>query len=405
MGAWFALIKARKKQIKMMTGDEITEDESREKKQAALEIDGPGKSLRLVISDLHLGTGVRPGKPNTHEEFYADQKFREFLEYYSTGEYEDTDVELIIAGDFLDLLKIAYKGKFVEDVTEPVALDKVRRCLRGHPVVFDALRAFIHLPKKRAAYIPGNHDQDVFFPRVQQLILSRLDALQKPGIFRFITDDFYYRLPGGVVVTHGHQFEAMNYFDINKPIVDTKDGRITNYPFGSRLVVSIISPFKREEPLIGVVTPMPLFLLYGLFFRISVTVRLMGAVIKFFILYWLLPSQEDPGGIMKALQIMYEQAALFSNLEKQATRVLRHADDISVLIAGHSHAFKIRRFVRKKLYINTGTWTKFVNLDISDLGTRTYLTYARVEYMPGRQPDVRLMRWRGKTHMFEEIPN
>jgi len=363
------------------------------------------KQLRLVISDLHLGTGIRKGKPNTHEEFYSDRKFQEFLEYYSTGDYEDAEVELIIAGDFLDLLKIAYKGKFVENVTENIALDKVRRCLRGHPKVFDALQTFIHRPKKRATYIPGNHDQDVFFPRVQQLILSRLNALDEPEIFKFITDDFYYRLPGGVVVTHGHQFEAMNYFDINKPLSDTKDGKIVNYPFGSRMVISIFSPFKREEPLIGVVTPMPFFLMYELFFRLTLTIRLIGAMMKFFILYWLLPKQEEQGGILKALQIVYEQAALFSNLEKQATRVLRHADDIRVLIAGHSHVFKIRRFVRKKVYINTGTWTKFVNLDISDLGTRTYLTYARVDYIPNNQPRARLMRWRGKTHMFEEIPN
>ncbi len=361
--------------------------------------------LHLVISDFHLSTGVRPGRPNPYEEFYSDHRFKEFLEYYSTGEYADTEVELIIAGDFLDLLKVPYKGKFVEQVTQAIALDKVRRCLRGHPVVFDALKAFIHLPKKRVTYIPGNHDQDVFFPKVQQLLLSRVGALDEPELFRFVTDDFYYRLPGGVVITHGHQFEVMNYFDINRPLVETKDGLMTNYPFGSRLVTSVIAPFKREEPLIGVVTPMPLFILYGLLFRISMTVRLMGAMLKFFILYWLLPKHEEPGGIMKALQILYEQAVTFSNLERQATRVLRQADDIRVLIAGHSHAFKVRRFVRKKIYINTGTWTKFVNLDISDLGTRTYLTYAAVEYQPGKQPLARLMRWRGKMHMFDEIPN
>lgn len=364
-----------------------------------------GQMLKLIISDLHLSTGIVQGKQNAYEEFYADRKLKEFLEYYSKGKYANMDVELIIAGDFLDLLKVPYKGKFVENVTERIALDKVRRCLKGHPVVMDALRDFIHCPGKRVTYIPGNHDQDIFFPKVQKLLLARVDAMQQPELFTFITNDFYYRLPGGVVVTHGHMFEVMNRFDINNPLVDTKKGKIVNYPFGSRLVVSAIAPFKREEPLIGVVTPMPLFMLYGMIFRISLAVRLMGAMIKFFFLYWLLPKHAEEGGIMKALQIMYEQAALFSNLERQAVRLLRNSDDIRVLIAGHSHAFKVRHFMHGKTYINTGTWTKFVNLDISDLGTRTYLTHARLDYTGNKQPRVRLLRWRGRMHLFEEIPN
>ena len=125
----------------------------------------------------------------------------------------------------------------------------------------------------------------------------------------------------------------------------------------------------------------------------------------FFLKNWILPKHKEPEGLIQGLQIFYEQMLLYSNLERQVSKILARADDISVLIAGHSHAFKIRMFHRKKLYINTGTWTKFVNLDISDLGTRTYLTYAEVQYLPGGLPHARLMRWRGKMNLVEEIPN
>ena len=57
----------------------------------------------LCISDLHLGAGsFLMGKRNNLEDFHYDKELVEFLDFYSSGKYSKTNVELIINGDFLD---------------------------------------------------------------------------------------------------------------------------------------------------------------------------------------------------------------------------------------------------------------------------------------------------------------
>src|SRR6185312_6549304 len=66
------------------------------------------KKIKLVISDFHLSRGkwLENGRRNPLEDFHQDERFKEFLEYYSTGKYKDYDVELIINGDFFDPLAV-----------------------------------------------------------------------------------------------------------------------------------------------------------------------------------------------------------------------------------------------------------------------------------------------------------
>ena len=62
--------------------------------------------LKVIVSDFHLGEGQERGSLNPWENFHHDDKFAELLRYYSTDYYEDEDVELIINGDFFDLLQV-----------------------------------------------------------------------------------------------------------------------------------------------------------------------------------------------------------------------------------------------------------------------------------------------------------
>src|SRR4051812_23869982 len=119
------------------------------------------KKIKVVVSDFHLGKGhiLPDGSLNIFEEFYYDEKFIEFLEYYSTGEYSGADVEVIINGDFLNLLQTDYKGHFTTVITESIDLYKIKTIVEGHRAVFDALRSFAGLPNKRLTYVVGNHDQ------------------------------------------------------------------------------------------------------------------------------------------------------------------------------------------------------------------------------------------------------
>lgn len=360
------------------------------------------KEVKVVLSDLHLGTGTRPGEINPYEDFHEDDRLAELIRHYCQGVYEHIPVEIILNGDILDLLKVPYRGEFRTEVTEEVALEKVRRCIRGHPVVFDALAAFCRQPQKRITYVAGNHDLDVVFPRVQALIRARLGLREGSESLRFLTEAWLYRLPGGVVVTHGHQFEEMNRTEGGKLIRILDDGReVVNLPWGSIFFARVLAPAKLERPIIDLVHPLASFILWGLVFDLRFTLKMLWKILIFFAKTRLKKIYERELDVLKTFQILVEEFALYNNLERRASRLLRSADDMKALIVGHSHKARMQRLPRDKVYVNTGTWLQRVSLDLQSLGTSRRLTYAEVVYGRAGPPTVRLLRWRGVLKIWE----
>ncbi len=363
-----------------------------------------GRGIKVVLSDIHMGQGMRAGFANPYEEFHEDERLVELLRHYAGGRYADLPVELILNGDILDLLRVPYRGRFVTEVTEDVAIDKVRRCVLGHPSVFDALADFAARPDRRITYVAGNHDLDVAFPGVQRLLRARLGLDASSPILQFCTEDEFYRLPGGVVVTHGHMLEAMSRTDAGTPLKTLPDGRtVVNMPWSSYFVLDVLAPAKREQPLIDMVHPLSSFILWGLLFDPRFTVKILWQIVRFYLKTPVRTMPRDDRGILKALQVLVEEMTLHDNLEGRAYRLLQSSDDMTALIVGHSHQAKTRRFVEGKTYVNTGTWEKVVSLDLRDLGPKSLLSYAVVEYPETGLPVVRLMRWRGESRVNEEM--
>lgn len=362
------------------------------------------KRIKLIISDLHLGSGSRRGEVNTREDFYQDEKFYEFINFYSSGEFENHDVELIINGDFMDLLKVKFQGKFVEEITEIVALDKVRKVVEGHPLVFKALSLFISKPNRGIVYIIGNHDFDIAFEIVQNFLMDVIGEGKHRDKIKFITDKDTYKLQGGIHVCHGHQFEAMNRIDYTNLKVKNKNNEdILNLPWGATFVLKVLAPLKEERPIIDLVKPLSQFIFYGLIFDIRFTLKVLLRMVYYFLKTRFFPRRAAEGGLWKTLQIVFEELKIYGDIEGIIQRFLEKSDTIQTLIMGHSHLPKIRRLKKDKLFINTGTWVKMISLDFRDIGTKTILTYGYVEYNEKSPPEVKLMRWRGKMKEFEEI--
>src|SRR6185436_3302917 len=118
------------------------------------------KKIKLVVSDLHLGRGrtLPGGVTNSFEEFYYDEQFAEFLNYYTTGEFADCEVELIINGDIFNFLQVDYNGHFLTVLTESICLSNLKTIIDGHPLFFGALKKFVSVEKHKLTYIIGNHD-------------------------------------------------------------------------------------------------------------------------------------------------------------------------------------------------------------------------------------------------------
>lgn len=362
------------------------------------------KEVKIVLSDLHIGTGMRPGEVNPFEDFHEDERLAELIRHYGGDAFEGVPVEIVLNGDILDLLKVSYRGAFLAEVTEDVAVEKVRRCLRGHPKVFDALSEFLRRPGNRVTYIAGNHDLDIAFPRVQRLIRARLGVPDGSDALRFLTDAESYRLPGGVVVMHGHQFEEMNQTEGGRPLRLRDDGReVVNLPWGSLFFLNVLAPAKVERPIIDLVQPLSSFILWGLVFDLRFTLKILWKIVTFFVKTRLRTLYERELDILKTFQMLAEEFALYNNLERRASRLLRSADDMKALIVGHSHKARMHRHPRDKVYLNTGTWLQRVSLDLQSLGTSRRLTYAEVTYGPSGPPTVRLLRWRGVMRTWEPM--
>jgi len=85
------------------------------------------KLVRLVLSDLHLGSGSRPGELNAYEDFFHDDRFAELITHHLREIPPDTAIELILNGDIFDLLKIRIGGVWPTEITDGIATEKLRQ--------------------------------------------------------------------------------------------------------------------------------------------------------------------------------------------------------------------------------------------------------------------------------------
>src|SRR5687767_7812964 len=153
------------------------------------------KLLRVVVSDLHLGTGARKGELNPFEDFHHDQSFAELLGHYDREAGADAEVELIMNGDIFDLLKVKIGGVWPTEITPEIAAEKLKQCLEGHPVFVNSLRDFVQKSGRRITYIPGNHDLDMWFSAPQELLKRYIAPGPLGEKVTFVTSTDTYYLP------------------------------------------------------------------------------------------------------------------------------------------------------------------------------------------------------------------
>jgi UDP-2,3-diacylglucosamine pyrophosphatase LpxH len=355
------------------------------------------KKIKLVVSDFHLGKGhiLPDGSINIFEDFYYDEKFNEYLEYYSTGERADWEVELIINGDFLNLIQTDYKGHHTNVITENIDLYKVRSIVDGHKSLFEALKKFANLPNKRITYIVGNHDQGMLWQKTR----DHLDETCQTRInFKNIVYFF-----DGVHIEHGHQHEASNRLDPKKFFLK-KDlpEPILNLPWASYFFIDFVLKIKQQMPHVDKVRPFNALIRWGLFNEFTFTVKTAFKLLWQFLFYGFGRKSRKPFSLRNSLQIVKE-SAVYPDLEVAARKILVD-ERVHTVIFGHTHVYLYRQWGKDKEYINTGTWTEVTSLDIANLGKITKLTYVLIEYPEeGGRPRARLKEWRGHFRVENDV--
>jgi UDP-2,3-diacylglucosamine pyrophosphatase LpxH len=362
--------------------------------------------LKLVISDVHVGAGNPAGEFNPYEDFHYDPVMAEFLDHFSTNDYADRPVELIINGDFLDPLKVPIDGLFPDRITNQIALRKVGACLNGHPVLFQALRRFVSRPNKSITYIMGNHDLEIAFPSVQQLFRSVVGAPSFQERIRFRVFEPFYDLPGGVRICHGQQFEALNRVDLQHLFLTRGYAEpILNLPWGSIFLVRVLMPIKAERPYINLVHPFGRYLAVALLTDTSMALPATARAFYHFFKTRFVEARRRAVSFKQTLKILREEAVVTPDLEVAAVAMFDEDPTLTAVVMGHTHTAKVRRYKKRgALYLNTGTWTKLISLDLPDLGVHTRFTYAAIDYQDGEpKPRVGLFRWFGQQHPYMEL--
>lgn len=357
------------------------------------------RKIKLVTSDMHLSAGrFIDGVQNPHEDFYFDHEFIEFLEFFSSGNYGDgCEVELILNGDVLDFLNVPISGEFPDVVTEDVAIEKLYAILKGHQEVLEAMQAFVAKPGKRILYNVGNHDLDLFFPKVRELFCRAVGGTNwTPEKVWVNVEHEFIDYPEGMRIYHGNQFEAVHTTNYQQPfITENLPEPILYLPWGSLYVIKIINRLKWERDYVDKVKPAKLFLLVGLLTDPLFTLKFMLLSGIYFIQTRFIYSPKRRATLLNTLAIMRQEITPFFGLEDDARDIMDQNPDINITIFGHTHG-PMQRFYRDgKTYINTGTWTRMINLDLRHLGQATRQTFALVEYDENGKPNASLQEWVG----------
>jgi UDP-2,3-diacylglucosamine pyrophosphatase LpxH len=372
------------------------------------------KKVILVISDLHLGAGVEvDGRVNPLEDFHSDKELVDFIEYYCAGEYLSKDVELVINGDFVDLLAVPFVPQFDDEYwSETASLNKLDMILKAHPEVMDALAKFLSTKNKNIVYIIGNHDAELLFASLKERFTECFPADVRSNIV--ISNDLtLYEPTPGVFIQHGHEYEDLHHFDEKTSIVESSKGeKYFIPPWGSYYVTHVINKYKLERDHLNCVRPIKNFLVHGLIFDTFFILRFMIANAYFYFMIRFLRYYRLKLGWGNVFKDVIDELTLFQDYETLTRAFFESKEEAKVLIVGHTHEPIYRQYSDGTRFINTGTWTRMVNLDLSLDMNDTPLTYAKIEifdtkYTPenfSESVNIRLNKWVPKSLLpYEEF--
>lgn len=205
----------------------------------------------IVISDLHLG-GKQPAMMT------SGARLAHFIDAIPARLMPDEDLDLVIAGDFIDFLALVPFSAWTGDPVAAVA--KLHNVL-ADPSFADVFQALGRLVARgdRLTILLGNHDVELALPAVQRALLHELNA--SPHRVKFIADGRALRL-GSLLIEHGNRYDPSNENDWNAVrVIASAQSRFEQSPVtlrpsaGSYVVEKVVSPLKTQYPFIDLLQP------------------------------------------------------------------------------------------------------------------------------------------------------
>ena len=372
----------------------------------------------IVISDLHLGAGVNVNnRRNFLEDFHYDKELIEFIEYHSSGHYLDREIELIINGDFLDLLAVPFVKYFDDEFwSEKASLDKLKMILDAHPGVIDALKDFLSYPNNHIVYILGNHDAELVFESLRDYLLELFPESDRDKFRILLNDDTVYIPEEGIIIKHGHEYELAHQYSVKTCIAtDINHHKYFIPPWGSYYVTRVINKFKEDRDYINAVRPINKFIINGIIYDPLYTFRFMFANFYYFMMVRFVMIFKQNKRMGEVFSHVKNDVQLFQAFESLTEEFVTSDANIKALIVGHTHDPVFREYDDGSIFINTGTWTKMYNLDFGKNFHGAKLTFARIDVKEklvtqdlevGRfdHLEISLNEWKGRSDLpFKEF--
>jgi len=203
----------------------------------------------IVVSDLHL-SDAEPARANNplwkkfrRKDYFIDDSFSNFLDFMQK-KIDAAAIELVLNGDIFDFDSITaipkkpsfevshMEKRFGLDSTEEKSLFKINLILKDHSLWVESLSNFVR-EGNHLIFIIGNHDIELYWPKVQKAILDKLDLPDNlRAHVRFC--EWFYVSQGDTLIEHGHQYDPYCMaIDPVHPLI-VKNGKYKmRLPFGN----------------------------------------------------------------------------------------------------------------------------------------------------------------------------
>lgn len=353
------------------------------------------RKIKLVISDMHISAGPRmpDGARNVLEDFFDDEVLIEFFQHYGGRTYADCQVELIVNGDFFNMLQVQLEEPDLpEMITEEVAVQQMERILAGHAELIEALWTFAARPHNTLTFIIGNHDAGLLFPAVQKLLHQHLGR-QVRFLIDYVVDDIF--------ITHGHQYEFIHNFDMKSYTRRAPDGReVLKIPWGGYFIIQFLNRMKVYRSYIDKIKPFNNYLRWAFWNDHRFFWRLIFGILRF----WATNRFSDDAQRRREFILSPRRianAVTHGPLAKTATEIL-HRTRYRIVIFGHSHEIDYQNVEDGGEYFNTGSWIEHVSLDVGKLGKSNLRPYVLIEYLDGK-PRATMRNWIGSHRLHREL--
>lgn len=347
------------------------------------------KKYKLIMGDLHMGTG-RNGV-NPFESFYQDERFIDFLEHHNTGKYKDAYVELIFNGDTFSMLG-GEDGPIPPIVDENTSAMVLTKIMHGHREVIEGLRKFAENENKSITFLVGEYDIGLLWPICQSLLKDSISNKVKVAFGPYEASGF--------LIEHGNQFEVIYKFNKEEVQGSIEQKSIIKLPYGPLFIHGFINELKKKRPYIDRVPSLSMYLKWAFYFDTFFAIKTVLKGMLFLLKVWFrVPKflyMEFPSTFSLIKELLRK-----SPLEKFAFDFLKKSH-YKGLILSHSHIPSRRITSDGKIYLNTGTWTDIISLEVGSLGRRTLFTYIELEEEDGKVIP-HLMVWKGKEELFEDF--